>query len=137
MPLKTGTIEEPELNLTPMIDIVFLLIIFFMVGTQFAEPEEQFQIELPTAGTVQPLSEGPDALVVSVSRDGLIMLGNKPLSLTELEAELIAARENFPGQAVIVRGEGEGRYQAVIDVLFIANRAEMADISLAYKNAQQ
>ena len=65
------------------------------------------------------------------------MLGNERLNLVELEAKLVAARENFPGQAVVVRGEGEGRYQAVIDVLSIANRAEMADISLAYKNAQQ
>lgn len=137
MPLKTGTIEEPELNLTPMIDIVFLLIIFFMVGTQFAEPEEQFQVELPTAASVQPLTEGPDALIVSVSRDGRVMLRNQELTLLELESRLIAARENYPGQAVVIRGEGEGRYQAIIDVLSVANRAQMADISLAYKSDQQ
>ena len=48
MPLKTETVEEPTLNLTPMIDIVFLLIIFFMVGTQFAQMENQYDIQLPT-----------------------------------------------------------------------------------------
>jgi biopolymer transport protein ExbD len=137
MPLKTGTIEEPELNLTPMIDIVFLLIIFFMVGTQFAEPEDRFQVELPTAGAVQPLAEGPDAIVVSVSKDGRILLGEDRLTVEELEQRFVEARENYPAQAVVVRGEGEGRYQAVIDVLAAANRAEMADVSLAYKTEQQ
>lgn len=137
MPLKTGTIEEPELNLTPMIDIVFLLIIFFMVGTQFTEPEEQFQVELPTSGAVQPLTKGPDALVVSVARDGRISMGGEQLTLPELEAELEAARINFPAQAVVIRGEGEGRYQAVIDVMSITKKAGIADISLAYKTEKR
>ncbi len=137
MPLKTGSIEEPELNLTPMIDIVFLLIIFFMVGTQFTKPEDRFQVELPTAGTVQPLSQGPDALVISVFRDGRILLGGDAVTLPELEQRLAEARENFPRQAVVIRGEGEGRYQGVVDVLAAANRAKIADISLAYQADQQ
>lgn len=133
MPLKTGNIDEPELNLTPMIDIVFLLIIFFMVGTQFTKPEERFQVQLPMAGPVQPLSRGPDALVVSVSQDGRIVMAEKTFTLAELETELKSARENYPGQAVVIRGEGEGRYQAVVDVLAATNRAGIADISLAYR----
>lgn len=137
MPLKTGTIEEPELNLTPMIDIVFLLIIFFMVGTQFAEPEDQFQVQLPTASDVQPLSSGPDPLVISVARDGRILLGNERVMLDGLEGKLTAARENYPAQAVVIRGEGEGRYQAIIDVLAITNRCKMASVSLAYKTTEQ
>lgn len=136
MPLKTGMIEEPELNLTPMIDIVFLLIIFFMVGTQFADPEQKFQVELPTASSVQPLSEGPDALVVSVSIDGRIVFKGEEVTAADLESQLIAARKNYPAQAVVIRGEGEGRYQAVVDVLAVVNRAEMADVSLAYKTDQ-
>ena len=137
MPLKTGPLEEPNLNLTPMIDIVFLLIIFFMVGTQFANTEEQFPVELPTAGAVQPLSKGPDALAVSVSRDGRISMSGKLLTLAELEKQLVQARENYPAQAVVVRGEGQGRYQAVMDVLQAAGRAKIVDISLAYKAEKQ
>lgn len=137
MPLKTGTIEEPELNLTPMIDIVFLLIIFFMVGTQFTEPEDKFQVQLPTAGSVKPLSPGPDALVVSVDRNGRIVMGETNYTLETLEAELVKARENFANQAVVIRGEGEGKYQAIIDVLAAANRAQMADVSLAYRTEQE
>ncbi len=60
MPLKTGTVEEPKLDLTPMIDIVFLLIIFFMVGTQFTEMERQYDIKLPTVTDAKPLTNLPD-----------------------------------------------------------------------------
>ena len=50
MALKTHFDETPNVNLTPMIDIVFLLIIFFMVGTKFTELERQLQLELPDLG---------------------------------------------------------------------------------------
>ena len=62
MPLKTDTIEEPNLNLTPMIDIVFLLIIFFMVGTRFTEMERQYDIRLPTVSEALPLTNLPDEI---------------------------------------------------------------------------
>ena len=60
MPIKTYQEPEPTLNLTPMIDIVFLLIIFFMVGTEFTEMERQIELDLPAvkqfgALTFQPI----------------------------------------------------------------------------------
>ena len=68
MPLRTDSLEEPQLNLTPMIDIVFLLIIFFMVGTRFSENEQQYEIELPKASAVEPMTSRPDAIVINVAR---------------------------------------------------------------------
>ncbi|MEI7701619.1 MAG: biopolymer transporter ExbD, partial [Planctomycetia bacterium] len=74
MPLKTETPEEPSLNLTPMIDVVFLLIIFFLVGARFTKTadEQQFDVDLPTAAPVQTLSREPDPLIITVRRDGQI-----------------------------------------------------------------
>ncbi|MCA9079282.1 MAG: biopolymer transporter ExbD, partial [Planctomycetaceae bacterium] len=70
MPLKTQAMEEPALNLTPMIDIVLLLVIFFLVGTQFTQAERQYEIDLPTVSDAQPLTALPDEIVVNVGRDG-------------------------------------------------------------------
>ena len=67
MPLRTESLDDAQLNLTPMIDIVFLLIIFFMVGTRFSEIEQQFDVELPTAEAVQPMTSPPDALAATGS----------------------------------------------------------------------
>ncbi|MEM7317376.1 MAG: biopolymer transporter ExbD, partial [Planctomycetota bacterium] len=69
MPLKTYQDEQPTLNLTPMIDVVFLLIIFFMVGTRFADNERKIELDLPTVGEVSALSAAPQMRVVHVLQD--------------------------------------------------------------------
>jgi len=131
MPLKTDGIEEPGLNLTPMIDIVFLLIIFFMVGTQFSEMERQFDVNLPTVADAQPLTNPPDEIVVSVFRDGRIFVQDKEQTLEGLQRQLEEARARYADQSVLIRGEGEGRYQRIIDVLVACHRAKIKHFSLA------
>ena len=132
MPLKTfEAVEEPNLNLTPMIDIVFLLIIFFMVGTQFTEQERLFDIQLPTVSNAQPLTSLPDEVIVNLREDGSVLLGTEEKTLEELETALTAARENYPDQAVLVRAQGSGPYQHVMDVLAVCNRAKISNIALA------
>ncbi|HID23364.1 MAG TPA: biopolymer transporter ExbD, partial [Planctomycetaceae bacterium] len=112
MPLKSmESVEEPHLNLTPMIDVVFLLIIFFMVGTQFSQRERQFDIQLPTVSDAQPLTSRPDDLIVNVLKDGTIIFNRKVVTVEELERQLRAARENYPDQSVIIRGDASGQYQ--------------------------
>jgi len=133
MPLKTHTIEEPNLNLTPMIDIVFLLIIFFMVGTRFAEMERQYDIELPSVSQAQPLTTLPDDITINVRRSGEIIVNGTPKTMDELKTELVAASTNYQDQAVLVRGEGQGPYQYVIDVVAACKEANIRVISLAYR----
>ena len=138
MPLKgADQTEEAAINLTPMIDIVFLLIIFFLVGARFTEEEKQYDIQLPSSQDVQPLTGTPDALVINVRRGGTILLGSLAVSLEELESELRDAKENFEEQAVVVRGEGQGMYQPVINVLGACHRTQITRISLAYKQDEE
>jgi len=95
MPLKvTDLAEEPTLNLTRMIDIVFLLMIFFM-------------------------------------NSGEVSIRDQVLSMPALEQRLTRARENYPDQAVIVRGSGPDPYQHVMDVLAACHEAGIRHISLA------
>ncbi len=131
MPLKTEEIEEPVLNLTPMIDIVLLLIIFFMVGTKFSDAERQFEINLPTVSDAMPLTTLPDELVVSVSEKGELTLDSQPVTLAELQQELTTAAERYADQAVIIRGDAQGSYQNVMDVLAACHRAGLHNLSLA------
>ena len=62
MPLKTHVDEQPTLNLTPMIDIVFLLIIFFMVGTKFSELERKIGLKVPEVAGAEALTAAPGRL---------------------------------------------------------------------------
>ena len=131
MPLKTGTVEEPKLDLTPMIDIVFLLIIFFIFGTQFTEMERQYDIKLPTVTDAKPLTNLPDDIIVNVQQDGEITVNGEQKSLAELQATLETAKQNFPGQSVVIRGDSTGPYQNVMNILEICHRVKIRSVSLA------
>jgi len=131
MPFKTDTIEEPTLNLTPMIDIVLLLVIFFMVGTQFSEEERQYSIELPTVSDAQPLTALPDELVVNVDGEGRIYIEDRELTTDQLQQELTAARERYADQAVVIRGDADGPYQNVMTILSICKDVKIRNVQLA------
>jgi len=137
MPLKTEEVEEPVLNLTPMIDIVLLLIIFFMVGTRFSDAERQFEIELPTVSNALPLSDLPDEIVVSIAQSGEMYLGEKPITIEDLEVQLKQAKERYADQSVIVRGDAAGEYQNVMDVLAVCHRVGITNLSLANRVAEE
>jgi biopolymer transport protein ExbD len=133
MPLRTDSLEEPQLNLTPMIDIVFLLIIFFMVGTRFSEIEQQYDVELPTAAPVEPMTSRPDAIVLNVTRSGDVTIGGEPVSVEELKDRLETARKAYAEQAVLIRGDGEGMYQSIVDVMDICHQSKIHRFSLAFQ----
>lgn len=131
MPLKTLPLEEPTINLTSMLDVVLNLIIFFMISTQFIQEERQYDVKLPTVADAAALSEQPDEIVVNVLANGGFQVKGQNLSRTELEGTLKAARERFPGQAVVVRADGEGKYQPVMDVLSTCRQVGIRNVSLA------
>ena len=136
MPLKTETIDDASLNLTPMIDIVFLLLIFFMVGTQFAQMERQYDIKLPTVSTAPPLTSLPDEMVINVRSNGDILVRQQLLTADQLKQKLREAKQNYADQAVVIRGEGHGPYQHVVNVLAICHEAKINSISLAHRLRQ-
>lgn len=133
MPLRTDSLDEPSLNLTPMIDVVFLLIIFFMVGTRFSEIEQQFDVQLPTAAPMETMSRQPDPLILNVARSGQVALNGKSVSTDELRTQLLAAREAWADQPVLIRADGEGTYQAVIDVMNLCHQIRLRRFSLAFQ----
>ena len=137
MPLKIAGIEEPSLNLTPMIDIVFLLIIFFMVGAQFTDADRSFQVNLPTVTETSALTALPDPAIVTVTADGSLLLDGQPSTPQLLVETLTAMKQNYPKQAVLIRGDGQADYQAVMDVLAACKRAGITGISLANRMRQE
>lgn len=131
MPLKTGTLEEPRLDLTPMLDCVMLLIIFFMVGTQFTTPERQYDVQLPTVSDAAALTAPPDELIINILSNGTLVVRGESLTLPKLEALLAESKANFPNQAVSIRGDGTVKYQNVMDALSACRRVGIRAISLA------
>lgn len=131
MPLRTEPLEEPQLNLTPMVDVVLQLVIFFMVGTQFVDKEHTIDITLPLISKASPLTETPDELVVNVSKEGEISLGGNTVSLEDLRAQLLSAKKQYADQAVVIRGDMDCIYQQVMTVVDICKQAGIEHVQVA------
>jgi biopolymer transport protein ExbD len=131
MPIKVEPLEEPYLNMTPLVDVILNLLIFFMLGTRFAEEERQFDIQLPQVSHAEPLTAPPDEIVINVFADGRLIVNQKAISYGELETLLSDAARRFADQAVLVRGDGQGIYQSIMDVLSICQKANIRNFSLA------
>jgi biopolymer transport protein ExbD len=137
MPLKTHIDEQPTLNLAPMIDVVFLLIIFFMVGTQYSDLERSLPLDLPEVSEGGALTSAPEKRVINVYRDGRITLDQQSVSLDELTNRLAQARSQYQDTGVVVRGDGAGPFQHVAEVLNACKQAGISELAISVKLAQQ
>ena len=133
MPLKTSHDEMPSINLTPMLDIVFNLIIFFMVGARFTDMENSIDLKVPEVSSQANLKPAPEKQVINVFRDGRITLRNEPVSLTELTVKLTQVREQHSQVGVVVRGDAEGSFQNVASVLTACRQAGISDMGISVR----
>ena len=130
MPLKTQQDEQPALNLTPMIDVVFLLIIFFMVATKFSERERDIDLELPEVATAAALTSAPKQRVVTVTQTGEVALDGEDVSLEQLTLRLAAARTEYPNTSVVIRGDASCAFQHVAATLAACKDANISELGI-------
>ena len=136
MPIKTSSLDDmPPLNLTSMIDVLFLLIIFFMLGTRFIEDDHRIGVEVPRVGQHKNLSAAIAKRTVSIDRAGTVTFDNKTVTLSELTQRLAAARQQNPHLGVIVRGDASAPFQLVAGVLSACKEAGVADLGISVKVA--
>lgn len=137
MPIKTQLDEAPTVNLTSMIDIVFLLIIFFMVAAKFTELERELALRVPSVATTVPLTPAPRKRVVNVYQDGGVTLDREIVTLEQLINRLSKSRSQYRDLGVLVRGDAGVRYQRVTDVLAACRQAGIAQLGIAVTIARQ
>lgn len=113
------TAEGPTVEMTPMIDMVFLLLIFFLVATTFQKAEREMQIALPFASAAGPISASLRELVVNVDVEGKIFVAGRRVEADDLRGMIAEAVAVNPGQKVSVRGDRETAYANIVRVLDI------------------
>lgn len=136
MPLKTCHDELPQLNLTSMIDVVFLLIIFFMVAAKFSDDERQLDVRVPQVSSPSALTPPPQAREVAVQADGVLELDGQPATPAELTSRLAAALGEYPDLKVIIRGDAEAAFQHVAEALAACQEAGVAELAISVRVAQ-
>jgi biopolymer transport protein ExbD len=135
MPLKTTQDDQIQLNLTPMIDVVFLLIIFFMVATKFTELERNIELELPQVASAGEAATPKAPLAVTVFADGRIELDGQHVDRAGLVAQLAAARQSSPDVEVVLHGDASCPFQHVADTLAACHDAQVTQIGITVELA--
>ncbi|MEM6364639.1 MAG: biopolymer transporter ExbD [Planctomycetota bacterium] len=129
---QSGT--DATISLTPMIDVVFLLVIFFMVGNRMDAGSAGVEVSLPGAGAMQAMSRLPDRKVVEVTASGDIQLDGQIVTPEQLTQTLRQQRSAYPDLRVAVRGEGDSSLQLVADVMRRISSAGVQQMDLATKS---
>lgn len=130
MKLRVSDEEEPAMNLTPMIDVVFTLLVFFMLATTFAERERFLDLELPYASNSTARQEQPQELVINVSREGGVWVDGHAMQGEQLAKVLSDAASRDRRTMVTIRGDRRGYYNEVVHVLDECLQAGLENVSL-------
>ena len=123
-PLESNTMirptppqATPTVEITPMIDMVFLLLIFFLVATTFQQTEREMQIALPDAAAATPISNALREIIINVLDDGSIIVSGQPYTPDALAALITIAVDSNPEQKVTIRGDRNTPYANIVTVL--------------------
>ncbi len=122
--------------LTSMVDIMFLLLVFFM--TTGILREQHTLIDVVTPGQQSPsAAPSPTPIVISITADGQIYLADAAYSLDELRAKLAELARSFPNETLVVRADRDSRWGLGITVLDLARAAGMRNASIATTKAPE
>lgn len=145
--IKQG-VALAQLSLTPLIDIVFLLLIFFLVSTQFIEEDlaeergkqekvRQMRIKLPEASEAQPLTSKPRELFIYINQQGQYLVAGRIRTVKELQSDLKQAYTNNPGRvSVVIYADMRVVWNYVVGAMNACNKAKIYDYRVTTRESR-
>ena len=126
--------RAPGIALTSMLDVIFLLLCFFVTVSVFSQWESEISIKLPTAKTAEAPERLPGEIIVNLSKDGSIKVNGATMSLADLQSKLARISKFSPGQPVIIRADKETKYDYLVGVIDACRAGDVWNFSLATQN---
>ena len=127
--------EEPRslIDIAPLIDIMFTLIIFFLATTTFEKEERDIKVSLPDSGKSNTLSSAPKVVVINVREDGSYYLGQETVTLPLLQERLVEAVAAKSDQKVLIRGDQRALHGHVAAAVLACKKAGIHEANIGYK----
>lgn len=131
MKFQTREPEKADFPLAPMVDVVFLLLIFFIATMQYTQSERELNVSVPVA------EEGADArqtvgeIIVNVRESGEVVVDKSVMDKTQLFEKLKRIAAVHKNQAIRIRGDGKVEYQKIVEVIDVCQKAGIPNISFA------
>lgn len=131
---KKALIAEEGMNITPLIDCVFLLLIFFMITTVFKNPA-QFKMELPVVNN--PVSLEKRQLVCELDENDNIALNGKVISIDSFDAELNDQKQKTSNNTLLIKADVAAKHGTVLKLMKLARGVEIETIALAVESVSE
>jgi len=117
--------------IAPMVDILLVILVFFIVTWNFALSENELDVRVPTATKANETQPYVGQVVINIKADGTVIVNRQPKSSQELLELLKKLSQLYPDQAVIVRGDQGVEYKHIVDVLDICRQADIWNVAFA------
>ena len=127
--------RSPALALTSMLDVIFLLLCFFVTVSVFSQWESEISIRLPDAKTAEPPERLPGEIIVNLAKDGSLRVNGAVLTLDDLQSRLKRISTFYPGQPVIIRADRETKYDDLVKTIDACRAGDVWNFSLATGNS--
>ena len=121
----------PAFQMTSMLDIIFLLLFFFITTSVFSQWEYEIDITLPSAQSGKVPDRLPGEIIINLAKDGRVSVNQQDLTLDALKTRLDRLAHYFPGQPVVLRADKETRYDDLIKVVDTCRKADIWNFSMA------
>jgi len=134
---KTRRSHAAVLQMTSLMDVVFLLLCFFMTANEFARWETEVGITLPTAQSATIPGRMPGEIILNLNAKGDVTINGVKLTLAEVTERMKRIAENFPGQPVVIRADKASSYETLMALIDACRTANVWNFSLATKDEKK
>lgn len=131
--MKFASRQPPTIamQLAPMIDILLLLLSFFIISWQFSRSETELNVSVPTAQEGAEPDQQRGEIIINVLPDGTVRVEGLTMDLTQLHGKLSAIAKQYKNQPVRIRGDGKVAYQRIVEIIDTCQKAGIWNISFA------
>ena len=130
--------ELPVINMTPMVNVILCLLVFFMAATRLYDwDENEFVVKVPEVVEAAPLTAAPDDLVLTVVKPGVVAVGESTYDLDGLVKTLREAKGHYVNQGVVIRADASLVYQDLADVLSACDAAGIRNVRLPVRSRDE
>ena len=125
-----------SVQMASLMDVIFLLLCFFVTTSVFSQWETEISIALPTAKSSTVPGRMPGEIILNVAADGNVTVNGQKLSLAEVTERLTRIAKLYPGQPVVIRADKTTKYEALVSVIDACRTADVWNFSLATKDEE-
>ena len=131
MKFRNHKMAPAELQLAPMLDVVFQLLIFFLVSFEFQRTELDMKVSVPSAQEGADPKRALGEIIVNVRADGEVVVEGQSMTQAQLKAKLTAIAKQHQNQPIRLRGDAKCEYQTIVEVIDTCQKAGIWNISFA------